>query len=287
MSILLGVFSFGFYHVNRFLLRALQWLNARATAKKTPEWRILNGELLQHPLALPIVMTTGPRWNPHALVASVGPLSVQRELRVDACAADSSAQVWTTVVNSFRGLRTVASLGVGSGRSDRLELPPGRYTVILRYYEWAAAPRLPAIDVDGKEVVRAAAIPPSTNEFYKDLKQRDSRYYLWLHYYISVILRHEKRPPASFVRGQYLPVGNPETEFIYGPMKPGERLDLKPLEPLLNDSRVYVTIYNLASFPLFWCRVGKSMESLDPIDGAAYYLIRAHCGIPAAATADV
>jgi hypothetical protein len=287
MSVLLGVLSFAFYHVNRFLLRGAQGLNARATAKKAPEWRILNGELLQHPLALPIVMTTGPRWNPHALIASAGPLSVQRELRVDACAAHSSAQAWTAVVNSFPDLRTVASLGAGSGRSDRLELPAGRYTVILRYYEWTAAPRLPALEVDGKEVVPAAAIPPSTNEFYKDLKQRESRYYLWLHYYISVILRHEKRLPASFVRGQYLPVGNPETEFFYGPMRPGERLDLKPLKPLLNDSRVYATIYNLASFPLFWCRVSKSMESLDPVEGAAYYLIRAHRGIPATATAGV
>ncbi len=287
MSILLGVFSFGFYHVNRFLLRGAQRFNARATAKKSPEWRMLTGELLQRPLALPIVMTTGPRWNPHGVISSAGPLSVKRELRVDARAADSSAQAWTAVGNSFPDLRTMASLGSGSGRSDRLKLPPGRYTVILRYYEWTAAPRVAVIEVDGKEVVSAADVQPTTNDFYKDLKQRDSRYYLWLHYYISVMLRYKKRLPASFVRSQYLPVGNPETEFSYGPMKSGERLDLKPLQPLLSDSRVYATIYNRASLPLFWCQISKSMESLDPVEGAVYYLICAHRGTPATARAGV
>jgi hypothetical protein len=286
MSILLGVFSFGFYHVNRFLLRGAQRLNARATAKKSPEWRMLNGELLQRPLALPIVMTTGPRWNPHAIIASAGPLSVTRELRVDARTADSSAQAWTAVVNSFPDGRTVASLGLGSSHSDRLEVPPGRYTVVLRYYERAAAPRLPAIEADGQEVVPAVDVPPTINDFYKELKQRDSSYYLWLHYYISVILRYEKRLPASFIRGQYLPAGNPETEFFYGGMTPGERLDLKSL-PLPGDSRVYATIYNRSSFPLFWCRINKSMDSLDAVEGAAFYLIRANRGAPATARAGV
>jgi hypothetical protein len=283
MSILLGVCSFGFYKVNRFLLRGAQRLNARATAKQPPVWRILNGELLERPLALPIVMTSGPRWNPHAVIASAGPIAIKSELRIDTRTADSSAQTWTAVVNSFPDLKTVGSLGSGTG--DRLELKPGRYTVILRYYECATPARLPAIEIDGKDAVPAIDIPPAVNDFYKDLKERKSRYYLWLHYYISVILRYEKSLPAGFVRREYLPTGNPETEFFWGALKPGERLDLKPLHTQLRDSRAYVTVYSRASFPLFWRRIDTSQESLEAVDGGAFYLIRAHRGAVSRAAA--
>jgi len=287
MSIVLGALSFAFYRVNRFLLRGLQRLNARATAKKKPEWRVLSGELLKRPLALPIVMTTGPRWNPHALIASAGPFSVKRELRIDARTADSSAQSWTVVANAFPASGSVASLGSASGTSDRLELPPGLYTLVLRYYEWNATARLPAIEVDGTEAVAAAAIPPAVNDFYNDLKGVTGLYYLWLHYYVSVMLRHEKQLGASFVRSEFLPAGNPETEFFYGAMKPGERLDLKPLAARLRDSRVYATLYNRASFPLFWSKIEGSAQSLDPVEGAAFYLIRAVRGTPESAKATV
>ena len=276
MKALLGILSFAFYHVNKTLLVGVQRLYFRLAPKKATEWRFLSGEGLKRPLALPIVMTTGPRWNPHAIIAAVGPLSVQHTLRIDAPAAASSAKAWTVVVNAFPGLRTVASLGSMSGGTDSLQLAPGRYTLMLRYYEAGSSPRLPAIEIDGTPIVAGVDVPPTVNDFYKELKGHNGFYYLWLHYYISVILRYEKRLPPSFVRAEYLPVGNPETEFFYGALKPGERLSLASVRLLRNDHRIYVAVYNRASFPVFWCTVGQSTEELEPVEGGAYYLIRAH-----------
>jgi hypothetical protein len=282
MNILLAVFSFGFYRVNKVLLRGVQRLFFRLAPKRCTEWRPLSGEALKRPLALPIVITTGPRWNPHAIIAAVGPLTVQSSLKIDVPTAESSAKAWTAVVNAFPAFDTVGSLGSVSGAGDRLELPPGRYTVVLRYYEWNDAPRLPAIEVDGKQVVAATDIPSNLNDFYEELRGRTGFYYLCLHYYISVILRNEKRLSAAFVRGEYLPVGNPETEFFYGALQPGERLSLTSLKPLFQDHRLYGTVYNRASFPIWWGKLDESMSQLEAGEAGSYYLIRAHRATPAA-----
>lgn len=291
MNILLGVFSFGFYHVNKTLLTGVQRMFFRLAAKRSTQWRLLSGEALRRPLALPIVMTTGPRWNPHAIIAAAGPLTVKRTLKIDANAARSSAKAWTAVVNAFPGFGTVASLGSASGGSERLELAPGRYTVVLRYYEWNGSARLPSIEVDENQIVAAADVPAAVNDFYEKLRGRTGFYYLCLHYYISVILRYEKHLSGRFVRAEYLPVGNPETEFFYGALKPGERLNMAALRPLLGQHRLYVTVYNRASFPLYWAKIDQSMfdqsakrldaAQLDAVEGGAYYLIRAHRFTPA------
>jgi hypothetical protein len=120
------------------------------------------------------------------------------------------------------------------------------------------------------------------NDFYRELKGRTGLYYLCLHYYVSVLLRYEKRLSNRFVRGEYLPVGNPETEFFYGALRKGERLDLSSVRPLLADHRVYATIYNRASFPVWWGKIDESMQQLDAAEAGAYYLIRAHRLRPAA-----
>jgi len=282
MKVFLAVFSFGFYHVNKALLRGVQRLFFRLAPKRSAEWRMLSGEALKRPLALPMVMTTGPRWNPHALVAAAGPLTVKHTLRIDVPTAEASAAAWTAVVNSFPRFATVGSLGSASGGGDRIELPPGRYTVMFRYYEWNDRPRLPAIEVDGAEMVAAADMPPGLNDFYREIKGRTGLYYLGLHYYISVLLRNEKRLSSGFVRAEYLPVGNPETEFFYGALQPGERLSLESLRPLFQEHRIYATVYNRASFPVWWSKIDESMQQLDAVDGGAYYLIRAHRGAPVA-----
>ena len=280
MTILLAALSFCFYHVNRIVLLGVQLLYFRFAPQAVKSWRVISGESLRRPLFLPIVMTTGPRWNPHAIIAGAGPFTVREKLRIGARTADASAKAWTVVVNAFPSFRTVGSLGSLTGGNDEIRLPPGRYTLVVRYYEWTGEPSLPAVEVDGTRLIESSPLSRDSNEFFRSLSGRTSLYYLGLHYYISVLLRHEQWFPAGFVRSQYLPVGNPESHFFYGPLNPGERLNVERVLPLLSSHRVYLTIYNRASFPIFWCAINVSVRQFDPVEGGAHYLIRAHGIVP-------
>src|SRR2546430_1025503 len=106
----LALVSFVFYKVVRWLLRRVANLHFRPGTEKARHWRVLSAETLKNPLALPLLMTSAPRWNTHAVVATAGALRVERTLGVDVEAAARSAQSWTLVVYTFPGFRTVAGI---------------------------------------------------------------------------------------------------------------------------------------------------------------------------------
>ncbi len=171
---------------------------------------------------------------------------------------------------------TCATFSAEAGVKNKIDLPPGRYTLVLRYYGWNGEPRLPAIEVDGVQVVDTTPLSPDTNDFYNNLSARTGFYYLCLHFDVSVIPRYRQNLPAGFVRREYLPVGNPESSFFYGPLESGQRLSVASVLPLLPDYRLDFTVYNRASFPVFWCSVDGSAAECDAVKGGAHYLIRAH-----------
>jgi hypothetical protein len=249
--------------------------------RQSSQWQLLSAELLQRRFALPVVMTEGPRWNTHATIARVGPLDVRQSLDVQISQAESSARAWTIVLYTFPGHETARVLGPDdAGEASEgwfhLTLPPGSYSLIVRYYDPTASSVLPAVRADDKPLVQSTPVPVSTNEFYERLNRRRNLFYKLLHYHAYVALRHQTRLPTSLVSRIYLPVGNPETAFRYGALAPSESLHVDLTDCLLETCDVYITFYDIASFPLRWQRLDASTNHWDPIGCRCTYLIRLH-----------
>ncbi len=267
--------SFFFFHLTRLALHILQRGAMSLLSRRALEWRVLGPEVLNQPLALPVIMTTGPRWNPHAIIATAGPIAVDGLLAIDLGSADASTALWTVVVHRFPNFYPVASAGASSGVSE-IHVKPGRYVLAFRYYEWGREPQIPALVIDGKRSVPGRRLGSSPNAFYKDLHLRGGFFYRCLHYYVFEMLRLRDRLPESFVRRQYLPARNPETQFDFGIVRQEKHVDLRAAHALLPTHAVYLTIYNRDSFPVYWCRVTESADTSPAAAADGFYLIRSH-----------
>lgn len=276
----LALLSFLFYKTIRFGMRQVVRAHAALTKQHAGEWRVLCAQTVQAPLTLPALMTTGPRWNTHAIVAIAGPLVINQSIRLHVASATKSAQSWTVVVHSSPRHQIVTSVGSSSisGRDawESLDMRPGMYRLALRYYRWSDLVELPAIEVDGIEVVPATIVPANVNDFYHDLGRRSNFFYLCLHYYVATLLRYYAWLPRSFVEREYLPAGNPETDFYYGFLKTGEWLAFDLAPRLLQTHDVYLTVYNRASFPVLWCPIREHEHTTRPSPSDGSYLVRVH-----------
>ena len=280
----LSLLSFLFYRSVRLFLQLMVRLRYSRNKKPSPCWVVLCAETLERPLALPRIMTTGPRWNTHAIVAVVGPLDVRKTVSLDAKKARESARHWTVVIYTFPDATTVASVGSFEPRAQNqwttLEVKRGRYMCFLRYYEWRDEIELPSIKVDGEELVGAQRVPPDINNFYLDLRRRKNAFYLCLAYYIPTLLRLRKWLSLSFVGREYLPVGNPETQFCYGPIKAGEFLSIQLDVQLLRACNVYFTLYDRASFPVLWYQIREETHATPRCEENGSYLLRINSKSP-------
>lgn len=274
----LALLSFSFYKVIRLLMRQFVRLFPTVGKKKNNTWRILNAEALQSRFVLPVLMTSAPRWNTHAIIAIAGPWLVNHSICLHFPEVVGASMSWT--VNRVSDHQIVAS---GNIRHDSgpqtIALSPGSYRLTLRCYDCHSAVKLPVVEVDGVEAVAATAVPAGTNNFYHDLARRSNLFYLGLHYYIAALLRYHKWLPRSFVEREYLPVGNPQTKFYYGFLRAGESLVIT-LEPeLLQTHNLYFTLYNRASFPILWYPLREREHKTTPCQTDGTYLIRAHSKI--------
>ena len=276
----LALASFVIYRQVRGALRRLvRWYMSRSSEEAT-RWRVLDAAGLARPLRLPVVMTTGPRWNTHAIIASVGPLPVRAHISVDRAVADASAQSWTLVVNRFPDLHTVTRL---SSRDDRpstevheVLVDDGQYNVILRYYDWTDQVELPPLCVDGEPLVIGLPVSSDTNEFYGSLGDRLRPAYAVLHYYVTVLLRLRPWLPEGLVFRELAPVGNPDTTFCFDAVWKGERLELRADPRLLDTHIVRYTIYGIDSFPTQSGRVTRRVHLTAPSSRNGFVLVRLH-----------
>lgn len=248
-------------------------------------WRILDAAMVREPFHLLALMTTAPRWNTHALIALAGPLRVERGLRIHAATAARSAPAWTVVVHAEPDLRIVASTGSLDSAAavpwQAVELPPGRYRLVLRYYRWSGRAELPAVAVDGVPTVESQRIPAGANDFYHDLARRRSILYSWMHSYVRVLLRYRRWLPRSFVEREYLPAGNPQTTFSYGLLEAGTRLTIRTHNGLHDTHDAYFTGYNRASLPVLWYPLTEPEHVIPHVPVNGSYLIRVHPRTPA------
>lgn len=275
-----AVLSWGFYHTARQVLQRVYRAYMRRSPQLARQWRVTGSNLLRNRLALPIIMTAGPRWNTHAITASTGPLRVQRELAVQVALAAKSAGAWTVVVYTFPQHGTVATLDAldeADGTPWRsVQVPPGDYTLVTRYYHRAPTLELPAVQVDGRLAVPATRIDPRSNDFLHDLPARGNWFYGALHGYVYPMLRYRAWLPAGFVRREYLPMGNPETQFVYGAVAAGEAVHYRASAALWQQYDMYYTLYNRQSFPVAWAHLSEPDAALPAAVADGFYLFRLH-----------
>jgi hypothetical protein len=270
--------SFVFYRGMRLVMRRLVVLNARFNRRRAHQWHVLSAESLNMPLALPAVMTTGPRWNPHAIIAGAGPFSVKQSVSVDVGPMVASSKSWTLVFYTFPHQRTAAHIGAlqapFSERWHSVALPPGKYSIALRYYHWSETVVFPEIRADSVAAVPPRSVPAGNNDFYLDLRKRRSRLYLWLHYYVYGLLRGTAQFPGVSIEREFLPMGNPETEFRYGALERGEALRFQLPPAFLTTRDVYFTLYSRDSFPARWYQIQESRHLTQPAQEDGFYLLR-------------
>src|SRR5262245_8056879 len=97
--------SFAFFHSSKWLLHRLR--RARDRKQDTLDWHLLS-QVIGAPLTLPYLMVTGPRWNPHALIARVGPFQLEIGLRINVDTMYRAAQTWTLVISRAEDLHPIA-----------------------------------------------------------------------------------------------------------------------------------------------------------------------------------
>lgn len=274
----LALFSFIFYKVMRIFIGGVYAAYLAKNQETAKQWRVLSAETLKNPIALPVIMTRGPRWNTHALVASAGPFAVQESLAVDVESAQKSAQSWTIVVYSYPSYQTIFNFGSLSSACtepwESVKLNPGQYTLVLRYYDWGDRVQLPALKVDDRAKIESNTISKDSNDFLFTLKENKNWLYLALHYYIFTILRLRHWLPESFVRNELLPVGDRDNQFGYGYLSQGESLQAHFETSVLDNYDVYLTLYNRSSFPTLWYQLTQATETTKPSETDGFYLLR-------------
>lgn len=276
----LAILSLLFFKTARCLLRGLVNLHYRLHPDEACRWRTFSAENLKKPFALPYLMTNAPRLNLHAIAAGVGPLPVTHSLSVDVSAANRSARSWSLVVYAVSGAQTVTSISPMNSQSESdwhtLNLAPGTYAIVLRFYHWSQAVACPAVRVDGRDAVAPLAIPADVTEFYHDLPRKSSTLYFCFHYHIYLLLRYRAWLPPAFVERQFLPVGNPDTQFHYGVLEPDERLTITVDQALLDSHDVFLSFYDRSSFPIQWSQIDSVRTTTPPCNCQCMYLIRVH-----------
>jgi hypothetical protein len=274
----LAIPSFVFYKTMRFVLRRLVVLNARVNRKKAFEWGVLSDETVNLPLALPAIMTTGPRWNTHAIIAASGPYHVRESIGFDLGELIRSARSWTVVFYRFPDQKVITKLGSEDGPFETgqttISLPAGHYNMTVRLYHCSDAIRLPALEIDGVSAVPGRPVDPRTNDFYRDLGRRRNWFYLCLHYYICTLIRLGR--PHRLVERELLPMGNPETRFVWGAVNRGDVLKMTIARPVLATHDLYFTLYSRDSFPADWYPIREPDHVTAPARESGFYLLRAH-----------
>jgi hypothetical protein len=298
-----AIASFILFKIVKLVVGVLYTLYLGINQKVATQWRVLSAETLASPLSLPVLMTKGPRWNTHAIIGTVGPFKVTKELSLDTKMIAKSARSWTAAIYSYPTYRTVGNLGsletplsvtnvpdtaidastITSNAGHRITqsesqvtitLPPGRYSIGLRYYHWAETPIMPTVTIDGATTIEALPVSPKVNAFYKTLSQKTNGVYRLLHHYVFTLLRLKQWLPASFVRQEYLPVGAPETYFFYDAVQEGDRLIASLSPKLIEHFDVYLTTYNRASFPLISKTLTVPKYVSQPMACDGFYLFR-------------
>ena len=130
-------------------------------------------------------------------------------------------------------------------------------------------------------------VAESADDIYATVRGQNRFLFRALSSYIYPMLRLRRRLPSEWVRRQYLPVGNPETTFVFDAVERGERLRISIPPDVLQTHRVMFTAYNRASFPTLWFRIMDAETQTEAMPSQGFWLLRLHPMIPKAPSIDL
>ena len=273
----LAVASLVFYKLTRWTLQFLRELIFRFDPKERPQWYMLSQATISRKGALPVIMATS-RWNTHAVVGSTGSLVATKAISFRSASLSASGGNWTVVLNRAPHYQTVDSHdsidALPAEEWHEFSVSPGRYVLALRCYDPDSTIELPAVRVDGEDLISTVTVSSDINGFYNDLGTRKHPFYRALHFYVYALLRFAHLFPAGVVEREFLPMGNPRTNFYYGSIESGQTLRIEAPTDLEGGSRLYYTLYDLHCFPSAWYRIDDSPHVTAPAPRRGYYLIR-------------
>lgn len=281
----LSALSFLFSRILRATLQVLVQFYGASRNTQNPQWQIVSAAFLAGPIKLLWAMSRA-RWNLHAIIGIAGPFEVENSLSLDLQALHQSAPSWTVVVYglpSYKTLTSISSLTVLNPEGwESIDLQPGRYLLGLRYYHWADTITLPAVKVDQTAILERQSLlaPADINGFYRTLIQRQNLIHIGLNYYVFNLLRYRRWLSQSFVEQVFLPVPNPETQFYYGAMRPGESLQIDLDSALTTTHDLYFSLYNRTCFALDWYPITTANSQTPPTHTKSIYIIRVHPKFP-------
>ena len=271
--------SFVWFRLVRALLTAAKARYLARHPASSRQWQVFSQPFLEKPLVLPLLLTTAPRWNPHAVIGTLGPFFARERIAIDAAAARRSGE-WFFVIYRHPGRETVGSCShlndPGSPWVEFKVPAPGHYAIGARYYHPRSPLEFPAVQADGDAVGSSLPVPPGVNDFYSRLQQRDRLFYRSLAFYVWVLVRGRAHLPAAWVHREFLPVGNPETRFAFGAFRRGEIPAWSAAVATADqDHDCFVTLYSRASLPVTWFEANRGTPSpATPAPADGFYLVR-------------
>lgn len=283
-----------FYGLSRSLYRGTKAVLSRLFASESvadqsaaadpASWTTLDA-LTQLPLGVPYMMVTGPRWNTHARIASAGPFHAERRIVVD---VDGLAEAnWYVVLHRLptnEMLQWADHTQSDADATVTFDVDPGTYLLVARLYPTGRPASFPPVHVDGGATSvpsRDAGVirqPQVASQFH-----RRSLFYDALHHHVFFALHHRRHFDTATVRRQYLPVGNPGTQFRYGAVRPGEAVEVTWTDAVEAQYRLFLSAYNRSSFPIYSAPLTPEATATSrasrriattPFDAAATYLLR-------------
>ena len=270
--------SYSFHEFVRMLVRWFVARHAKMTLRaRTPlKWRPFSDDLKKPGFVL-VVSVLGPRWNCHALLANLSPIAVRKTLSIDLAGLRGGCHSWSLVLydEDFATREWIGSTTTNQSRVT-WTLPPGIYSLSLRYYTDMDDLKVPAVTVDGQLSVSGGLIVGEASRYrshLESIRNRSGFYYRLLHYHTFFYLKHGSKNP-EWLRSRFLPVGNPDTEWDYGHLDAGEQLVVRVDSVHERTYNTYVAFYNWASFPVAWHKIQAVEWRSVPFTGHVLYAIR-------------
>ncbi len=228
----------------------------------------------------------GPRWNTHTNVHSLIVRTSARtsELKIENLVEDGLS--WQIVAyGNALGRETLGRCGPKRGTADktvtlRVETQAPHdmdFGLNLRGYLFnsrTSAP-LPRVWLDGVLLTtEPAQIHAEHMDFNRILRVRQQLVHLALQFYVFPLLCFRRFFSEAFVRAEYLPVPNPDTQWLYGPVFKGYALRFEITATVLADHLVFCTVYSRGSMPVDRLHDMQDGDEIEPADEDGFWALR-------------
>jgi hypothetical protein len=239
-------------------------------------WKTMSDDLDRHG-RFHIISVLAPRWNCHALLARISPIWIDKSLTLELSGFGSPAYSWSLVLYDD-SLKMKEWIGSTTNEKETVtwRLPPAIYSLSLRYYTDSDDIEVPTVVIDGSIRVVGGTIRAEATRYRRHLeaiRNRSGSIFRLLQFHVFYDLSRMEKC-ADLLRRQFLPMGNPDTEWNYGHLAIGERLKINSSYAHQRAYKVYVCFYNWASFPVDWYTVDSLHWCGDAFDQPVAYAIR-------------